>query len=229
MQRSPADRSVVAVKPLLSGGGSGAKGPAHQECGFDQPGTPREEERKHANVASQAVRYSQATSVGGVQAGCGQQGCPGSGQRDPGRLRVRSEEQFVQDLEPDELWVLLSASGACCRDTEAPWGWCPFVRCAHNRRPNCPNGGGHASRGKGGTTVPPRLLWLPAEEGSMGCGRGVPTAVLEEGLGHRSRCPKVLRFGALGPHRQSGRGCHRHCLGAALCEAVARCPAAVFR
>jgi hypothetical protein len=45
MQRSPADRSVVAVKLLLSGGGSGAKGPAHQECGFDQPGTPREEER----------------------------------------------------------------------------------------------------------------------------------------------------------------------------------------
>src|SRR5664280_3930137 len=204
MQRSPADRSVVAVKPLLSGGGSGAKGPAHQECGFDQPGTPREEERKHANVASQAVRYSQATSVGGVQAGCGQQGCPGSGQRDPGRVRVRSEEQFVQDLEPDELWVLLSASGQGCRDTEAARRRGPFARRAYNRRPGCPDGGGHASGGEGRTTVPPRLLWLSAEEGSVGCGRGVPTAVLEEGLGHRFGCPKVLRHGAVGPHGQGG-------------------------
>src|SRR5205809_4212582 len=38
MRRPPADRPVVAVKPLLTGGGSGAKGPAHQECSFDQPG-----------------------------------------------------------------------------------------------------------------------------------------------------------------------------------------------
>src|ERR1039458_8117709 len=99
MRRSPADRSVVAVEvPAVRmwgwSQGTGSSGLSIRSTGV----LLQEEERKHANVASQAVRYSQAASVGGVQAGCGQQGCPGSGQRDPGRVRVRSEEQFVQDL-----------------------------------------------------------------------------------------------------------------------------------
>jgi RNA-directed DNA polymerase len=38
MRRSPADRPVVAVKPLLTGGGGGAKGPAHQDCSFRSTG-----------------------------------------------------------------------------------------------------------------------------------------------------------------------------------------------
>src|ERR1017187_5253810 len=54
MRRSPADRPVVAVKPLLSGGGSGAKGPAHQECGFDQPG--RSSGRKRGNMPTSQVK-----------------------------------------------------------------------------------------------------------------------------------------------------------------------------
>jgi hypothetical protein len=68
MRCSLADRPVVAVKSLLSGGGGGAKGPAHQDCYFDQPG-PQGSGRKrgeHASVASQAVRYSQTAGLGGV-------------------------------------------------------------------------------------------------------------------------------------------------------------------
>ena len=34
MRRPPADRPVVAEMSLLSGGGGGAKGPAHQKCSF---------------------------------------------------------------------------------------------------------------------------------------------------------------------------------------------------
>ena len=38
MRRSLADRPVVAVKLAARWGGGGAKGPAHQECPFVQPG-----------------------------------------------------------------------------------------------------------------------------------------------------------------------------------------------
>jgi hypothetical protein len=37
-RRSLADRPVVVAKLLLIWGGGGAKGPAHQECRFVQPG-----------------------------------------------------------------------------------------------------------------------------------------------------------------------------------------------
>ena len=53
MRRSPADRLAVAVKSLPSGGGGGAKGPAHQECGIDQPGTPG---RKRGNMPTSQVK-----------------------------------------------------------------------------------------------------------------------------------------------------------------------------
>ena len=47
------------------------------------------------------------------------------------------------------------------------------------------------------------------KKADMGCGGGMPSAVLEEGLGHRSRCRKVLRRGTVGPRRQGGGGCQR--------------------
>lgn len=54
MRHSLADRSVVAVKPLPTGGGGGAKGPAHQDCGFDQLGYfPR---RKRGNMPTSQVK-----------------------------------------------------------------------------------------------------------------------------------------------------------------------------
>ena len=45
-RRSLADRLVVAVKLAARWGGGGAKGPAHQECRFDQPGPVAWEEAK---------------------------------------------------------------------------------------------------------------------------------------------------------------------------------------
>ena len=54
MRRSPADRSAVAVKSLLSGGGGGAKGPAHQECRFDQLG--HSSRRKRGNMPTSQVK-----------------------------------------------------------------------------------------------------------------------------------------------------------------------------
>ena len=54
MRHSLADRSVVAVKPLPTGGGGGAKGPAHQDCGFNQLGYfPR---RKRGNMPTSQVK-----------------------------------------------------------------------------------------------------------------------------------------------------------------------------
>ncbi len=127
--------------------------------------------------------------VGGVQAGCGQRRCPGSGRADPRRVRGRSEEQSLQDLESDELGVLLPTPGA---------GRCEIPK---------PHGGG--VRLLGVPTVADRVAQTVVamhleeraeprfhpdsygyrpEEVRPRCGRGVPTAVLEEGLGHRPRC-----------------------------------------
>src|SRR5512132_2199903 len=116
-------------------GGGGAKGPAHQECPIGQPGrqSPGGSEKNIANVASQAVRDSQADGVGGVPAGCGQQGCPGSGWAGPGGVRGRSEGQPLRDLESDEFGVLLSAPGAGGGEPQAAWRRGPFARCADDR------------------------------------------------------------------------------------------------
>jgi hypothetical protein len=48
MRRSPADRPVVAVNPLLSGCEGGAKGPAHQDLfiSFNRAALVREEARR---------------------------------------------------------------------------------------------------------------------------------------------------------------------------------------
>jgi hypothetical protein len=58
----PADRLVVAAKPLLSGCGGGAKGPAHQACSFEQLGF-QEEAKEHAKVTGQAVRCTPGRNV----------------------------------------------------------------------------------------------------------------------------------------------------------------------
>ena len=216
MRRPPADRPVVAEKSLLSGGGGGAKGPAHQECSFRSTRAPWVLGGSEENMPTSQVKpfdIPKQHGVGGVQAGCGQQGCTGSGRGDPGRVRGRSEEQPLQDLEPDELGVLLSAPGASGGDTEAARWRGPLARRAHDRRPGCPNGGGHVPGGEGGAPVPPRLLWLPAGKGSLGCAGGVPAAVLEVRLGHRSRCPEVLRHGAVGPRRSRRWRRSPTCLG----------------
>ena len=102
-------------------GGGGAKEPAHQDCGIDQPGRCSwEEARKHAKAGRrQAVRHPQTAVWEAYRKVAANKGAPGVDEVDPGRVRDRSEEQSVQDLEPDELGVVLSASGAGGGDTEA--------------------------------------------------------------------------------------------------------------
>src|SRR3954447_18908441 len=101
-------------------GGGGAKGPADPECPIDQPRPwSREEAREHAKDRRQAVCDPQADGLGGVAAGQGQQGRGRGGRAGSRELRGRSWEQSLQDLEPDELGVVLSASGQGGRDPQA--------------------------------------------------------------------------------------------------------------
>ena len=128
-RRSLADRPVVAGKSLLAGVGAEPRGRLIRTCCFDQPAGGREEEREHGEAARrEAVRHPQTGSVGGVQAGGGQQGCCGCGRADAERVRGRSEEQPLQDLESDELGVVLSAPGQGGRDPQAARRWGPFAR-----------------------------------------------------------------------------------------------------
>src|SRR2546427_626735 len=64
-----------------------------------------------AEVAGKAVCDLQVGGVGGISAGEGQSGCTGGGRGDARRVRGRSEEQPVSDLESDELGQLLPAAG----------------------------------------------------------------------------------------------------------------------
>ena len=146
------------------------------------------------------------------------------------RVRGRSEEQPLQDLESDELGVLLSASGAGGRDPQAARRRGPHARRADDRGQGGPDGRGHVSGGEGGTKVPPRLLWLPAEasrpwmrSGCAGGGAGRYDWIIDL---------DVQKFFDTVPwdlDRQGGGSGHRHPLGAAVCEAVACCPAAAAR
>ena len=52
----------------------------------------------------------------------------------------------------------------------------------------------------------------------------MPATVLEEGLGDRLRCPEVLRFRPVGPHRQGCGGPRRCSVGDAVRQAVAAAP-----
>src|SRR5262249_39244633 len=145
-----------------------------------------EETRGHAEVASQVVRYSQVLGVGGIPEGRGEQRCPGGGREVPGAVRGGSEERAVQDLESDELGDVLSSCGAGGGNTEIAWWWGPNARRAHDRRSSSPDCGGDVPAAVGGAEVPPRLVWVSAEQVAAAGGRGVPAAVLAEGLGHRS-------------------------------------------
>ncbi|EFC79005.1 hypothetical protein FrEUN1fDRAFT_7871 [Parafrankia sp. EUN1f] len=185
MRRSLADRPVVAGKSLLTWGGAEPRGRLIWSVRSDNRAMPREEAREHVQVGSQAVLHSQADGVGGIPAGCKQQGCPGSGRAGPGGFRGRSEGQPVQDLEPDELGQLLPTPGAGGGNTEAAWRRFENARRAHGRGQDRPNGGGHVFGEPGGTAVPPGFLWVPAGAVGAGRGRGVSGEVLEEGLGDR--------------------------------------------
>ena len=188
-------------------GGGGAKGPAHQECSVRSTGALvlGGSEENMPKPEGQAVRDSQADGVGGVSAGCGQQGCPGSGRAGAGRVRGRSEGQPLQDLESDELGVLLSAPGQGGGDPQAARRRGPSARRAHDRRQGRSNGGGHVfgdrwwSRGSTRTPMATGRASRPMD--AVGACR---RAVLGVRLDHRFGCPEVLRHGAVGPRGQGG-------------------------
>ena len=70
-----------------------------------------EESRGRAESIWQAVSDLEAGGVGGLDQGEGQSGCTGSGWAVAGGVRGGSEEQPVQDLEPDVVGDLLPAPG----------------------------------------------------------------------------------------------------------------------
>ena len=78
----------------------------------------------------------------------------------------------------------------------------------------------------GGAEVPPRLLWLPAGKSALEAVGTCRRRCWEFDWIIDLGCPEVLRHRSLGPRGQSGAGGHRLLMGAAVCEAVARCPAA---
>ena len=112
MRRSPADRPVVAVKPLLPGGGGGAKGPAHQECGIDQLG------RCPGGRGGTCQRRKSSRSTFPSR-WCGRRTGRLRPTRVPREWTAQTLDEFeddlknnlLQDLESHEFWVLLSAPG----------------------------------------------------------------------------------------------------------------------
>ena len=89
-------------------------------------------------------------------------GAPGVDGQDLEHVRGRSCGQPLQDLEPDELGVVLSAPGQGGRDPQAARRRGPRAGRADDRRQGRADGRGHASGGAGGPSVSPGLLWLPA-------------------------------------------------------------------
>jgi hypothetical protein len=150
------------------------------------------------------------------------------------------DEQSIADFETDlknnlyKVWNRMSSGSyfpAPVRAVEIlkPHGGGVHVGHPDGRRPGRPDGSGQVSGRAGGTGVPPRFLRLPPGPLGAGCGRGLPEAVLAERLGDRHRHRSVLRHRRLGPRAGRGRCAHRHRLGAAVCEALARGTAAARR
>ena len=133
-------------------------------------------------------------------------------------VRVRSEEQPVQDLEPDVVGDVLPASGEGGGDTEGAWA-------AGTRILGVPTVADRVAQtvvaqgagGEGRADLPPGLLRLPAGARRRwmrwrpaGSGAGRTT-------GWSIRHPEVLRQRAVGPDRQGGGGTLRPAVGGAVC------------
>src|SRR5512132_2267383 len=173
---------------------------------LDQPGSAWEESDGRAETGRQVVWYFETGGVGGLSEGAGQQGRTGRRRLHDRDVREGSEEQSLQDLEPDVLGQLLSAPGAGGGGTETAWRRHPGSRGAHRRGQNRADRGGRPAGESGGTEIPPRLLRVPAAPVGTGRGGHVPGTLLVVRLGDRFGHPEVLRQRALGPDRQSGRG-----------------------
>ena len=85
----------------------------------------------------------------------------------------------------------------------------PGARRADRGRPDRADGGQDVSGAGGGADLPSRLLRLSAGQVRVGCGGGMPGAVLAQRLGDRSGHPGVLRHRAAGSRAQGGGPPHR--------------------
>ena len=188
---------------------------------------PWEEASEHAKARRQAVCDSQADGLGGVAAGHGQQGRARGGWAGSRGVRGRSWGQPLQDLESDELGVLLSAPGQGGRDPQAARRGVRVLGVPTIADRVAQTVVAMYLEPRVEPSVSPGLLWLPA-------GKSAHDAI----AACRQRCWKydwmidldVQKFFDEVPWDlvvTAVRGGHRLPLGAAVCQAVAGCPAAV--
>ena len=123
LRRSLADRLVVAGEAPARWGGGGAKGPAHQECRFDQPGPMVWEEARMNKPKPKDKSFVIPKSLvweawRRVKANKGAPGVDGQALEE---FEADLKGQPLQDLESDEFGVLLSAPGQGGRDPQAAW------------------------------------------------------------------------------------------------------------
>src|SRR5262249_31980502 len=108
--------------------------------------------------------------MGGIPAGEDQQGRAGRGRRRERGGREGSEEQPVQDLEPDVLGELLPTPGESGGNTKTAWWRGPDFRRTDRRGQGSPDGGRAETGGEGRTDLPSGLLRLPTRAPRPGRG-----------------------------------------------------------
>jgi hypothetical protein len=170
---------------------------------------------------AEAVCDLQAGRLGGLVEGQGQQGRGRRRRAVTFRVRGGPQGEPLQALEPAVVGELLPAAGARGRDTEArrqPEN----SRGADGRGQGRSDGRGRVPGARGGASLPPRLLRLPAGPLGAGRGRGLPGALLASGLGLGPGPEVVFRQRPVGPRFQGGSSPHRPALRPALRGAVAQ-------
>ena len=231
LRRSLADRLVVAGKPLLAGVAVERRGRLTRNVHVVQPADGREEAKMNKPKPKQDKPFAMPRQVGlgGVPAGCGQQGCPRGGRAGLGGVRGRLEGNLYK------IWDRMSSGSY----------FPPPVRAVEIPKPHS-----SGTRMLGVPTIANRIaqsvvaaIWSRWWNlGSTGHSYGYrPGRSAHDALaGRRQRCRKydwtidldVQKFFdtvPLGPRGSCGVVGDRLPVGAAVCQAVAGCAAAAPR
>ncbi len=181
MRDAGADRPVIVMMP---GNAGGAKGAGRPGSSGGQPSIRRDEpvgESKPKEKPFVISKWVVKDAYEKVKANAGAAGVDGE-----------SIAAFEADLKKNlyKLWNRLSSGTYFpppVRAVEIPK---KAGRCQDPRGPDRVGSGGsdrgaHVPGAGGGAAVPSRLLWLSAWALGSGCGRDVPTTVLEVRLGDR--------------------------------------------